>query len=263
MSTFRGCCVRLPDFVFLLSPVLSPSLCFSCLRSSLPACLPSGLRCCVRLPSLVFLLSPVLSLSLSPIWSGVLCLPSDAVVYSSCLSACLPCGLRYLVLFVHCLPCCVRLLGLVFLLSPVLSPILFSSWSGMPCPCSGLVSKMSCAICATVWGLRWCNFCLLLFVLVLICLFCFVFKSTFFCFYLSVCLPPSFLLSFFGWLSASLLVLVAGQEWGQPPCVPCSKQPASAKSDTALRAKRRRSMRRFGICDSKWRARSSGSLLFN
>ena len=34
--------------------------------------------------------------------------------------------------------------GLVFLLS--------SSWSGMPCPCSGLVSKMSCAICANVLG---------------------------------------------------------------------------------------------------------------
>ena len=26
------------------------------------------------------------------------------------------------------------------------------------CPCSGFVSKISCEICATVWGLRWCNF---------------------------------------------------------------------------------------------------------
>ena len=30
--------------------------------------------------------------------------------------------------------------------------------AGMPCPCSGFVSKISYVICATVWGLRWCNF---------------------------------------------------------------------------------------------------------
>ena len=29
--------------------------------------------------------------------------------------------------------------------------------AGMPCPCSGFVSKISYVICATVWGLRWCN----------------------------------------------------------------------------------------------------------
>ena len=30
--------------------------------------------------------------------------------------------------------------------------------TGLVCPCSGFVSKKSCEICATVWGLRWCNF---------------------------------------------------------------------------------------------------------
>ena len=29
--------------------------------------------------------------------------------------------------------------------------------AGMPCPCSGFVCKISYLICATVWGLRWCN----------------------------------------------------------------------------------------------------------
>ena len=42
------------------------------------------------------------------------------------------------------LECCVRLCGLAFLLSPVMSLILSSSWFGMPCPCSGLVPKISC-----------------------------------------------------------------------------------------------------------------------
>ena len=36
---------------------------------------PPWLGCCVRLAGLVFLLSPVLSPSLSPIWSGMLCPP--------------------------------------------------------------------------------------------------------------------------------------------------------------------------------------------
>ena len=44
------------------------------------------------------------------------------------------------------------------LLSPVLSPSLSPILAGMPCLCSGLVSKISCAICAAVWGLRWCNY---------------------------------------------------------------------------------------------------------
>ena len=116
----------------MLCPFLWAGLSFSCLRSCLPACLPSGLGCCVRLLGLVFLLSPVLPRSLSPIWSGMLCLPSWCVSQPS--------------------------------LSLVLSPILSSSWSGMPCPCFGLVSKISCAICATVWGL----FC-----------FCFLFFQSF------------------------------------------------------------------------------------
>ena len=44
--------------------------------------------------------------------------------------------------------------GLVFLLSQVLSPILFSSCSGMRCLWSGFVSRILCAVSATVWGLR-------------------------------------------------------------------------------------------------------------
>ena len=78
-----------------------------------------------------------------------MCVPWDAVSASlvfafSCFRSCLP----------PWLGCRVRLPGFVFLLSPSLSPML----AGMPCPCSGLVSKMSYVICATVWGLRWCNF---------------------------------------------------------------------------------------------------------
>ena len=85
----------------------------SCLRSCLPTCLPSWLGCCVRLPGLVFLLSPVLSPNLSPILAGVLRPPSTSLVSSgACLPTCLPFWL------VRCL----RLPGLVFLLSPVLSP---------------------------------------------------------------------------------------------------------------------------------------------
>ena len=82
-------CVRLGWDAVSASLVLS----FSCLRSCLPS--ESGLGCCVRLPDFVFLLSPVLSPSLSPIWSGALCLPSwDAVSASlilsfSCLRSCL------------------------------------------------------------------------------------------------------------------------------------------------------------------------------
>ena len=110
----------LPAFVF----VLSRSLSFIWNAVSAP-------------PGLVFFLSLVLSPSLSPIWSGMLCPPRwsclslvcglvsglvchlgwDAVsallgCLRSCLPACLPSGLG----------CSVRLPGLVFLLSLVLSP---------------------------------------------------------------------------------------------------------------------------------------------
>ena len=162
----------------------SPVVSFSCLRPCLPACLPSGLGCCFRLAGRVFLLSPVLSPSLSPIWSGMLCPPrwsclslvsglvsqlvshlvwdavSAALVLSfsylrSCLPACFPSGLGCCVfraglvfslifglvsqlvshLFFLCgLGCCVGLAGRVFLLSPVLSPSLSPIWSGMLCP---------------------------------------------------------------------------------------------------------------------------------
>ena len=157
-----GCCVRLP----LVLP-------FSCLRS----CLPSWLGCCVRLAGL----SPVLSPSLSPIWSGVLCPPPwsclslvsglvSQLLSLFCLVACLssgmlclpPLGLSFSCLWPclpACLGCCVRLLGS----SP--SPACLRSFvpscfpAGLVCPCSGFVPKISCAICATVWGLRWCNSC--------------------------------------------------------------------------------------------------------
>ena len=154
-----GCCVRLPG---LVSELVSQS-----------ASLFFSLGCCVRLPGLVFVLFPVLSLNLSPslpacssAWDAV----SGSLVL--CLS-CLPVSQLF-----FSLGCCVRLPGLVFVLSPnlspslpacssawdavsgslvlcqVLSPILSSSW----CLWSGLVSRIFCAICATVWGLRWCNF---------------------------------------------------------------------------------------------------------
>ena len=149
-------------------------LSFSCLRSCLRSCLPSWLGCCVRLAGL----SPVLSPSLSPIWSGMLCPPPW-----SCLSrlwSCLPAfvfvlsrSLSFIWDAVSAPPGLVFFLSLVLFpslsgmlcspswlvsqpsLSPFFCPILFSVC--LVCPCSGLVSKISCAICATVWGLRWCN----------------------------------------------------------------------------------------------------------
>ena len=216
-----------PGLVFFLSLVLSPSLspiwsgmlclprwpCLSlvcglvsglvchlgwdaasaslgCLRSCLPACLPSGLGCCVRLAGLVFLLSAVLSALCPPRWavSGLVsqlvshlawdALSASLVLSFSCLWSCLPAfvfvlsrSLSFIWDAVSAPP------GLVFFLSLVLSPMLcLPSWlvsqpsfclrsfvpscfpAGLVCPCSGLVSKISCAICATVWGLRWCNF---------------------------------------------------------------------------------------------------------
>ena len=81
----------------------SARLCFSCLRSCLPCCLPVALGC-----------------FFSFFW---VCLPA-------CLQSCLPVGLGCCVCSASCLPaglgCCVPL-GL----SPSLSPILSSSWSGM------------------------------------------------------------------------------------------------------------------------------------
>ena len=96
----------------------------------------------------IFFLSLVLSPSLSPIWSGMLCPPRwpclslvcglvsglvchlgwDAVSASlGCLRSCLPSGLG----------CCVRLAGLVFLLSAVLSALCPPRWA-----VSGLVSQL-------------------------------------------------------------------------------------------------------------------------
>ena len=136
-----GCCVRLAGLVFLLSLVLSPSLshiwsrmlcpprsCLSLVSGLVSKLVPSGLGCCVRLAGLVFLLSPVLSPSLSHIWSGVLCPPLWSCHLSlSCLRSCLPACL------ISGLGCCVRLAGLVFLLSLVLSPSLSPVSAGMLC----------------------------------------------------------------------------------------------------------------------------------
>ncbi len=70
--------------------------------------------------------------------TGMLCPPRWA-----CLRSCLPSGLG----------CCVRLAGLVFLLSAVLSPVLSAILAGMPCPprwaVSGLVSQL---VSHLVWG---------------------------------------------------------------------------------------------------------------
>ena len=150
-----GCCVRFPGLVFVLfwvlSPNLSPSLpacssardavsgclvlSLSCLRSCLPTCLPVC----------QLVLQPGM---LCPLPWSCLCLVSGLVSQLVSQSASLFFSLGR----------CVRLPGLVFLLSQVLSPILSSSCSGMRRLCSGLVSKILCAICATVWGLRWCIF---------------------------------------------------------------------------------------------------------
>ena len=156
-----GCCVRLAGLVFLLSAVLSPVL----------SAILAGMLCPPRwglvsqlVSHLVWdALSASLVLSFSCLWS---CLPAFVLVLSRSLSfiwdaVSAPPGLVFflsLVLSPACLGCCVRLLGS----SP--SPACLRSCgpscfpAGLVCPCSGLVSKISCAICATVWGLRWCNF---------------------------------------------------------------------------------------------------------
>ena len=113
-----GCCVRLPGLVLLLSPVLSPSLSFSCL----PACLRSGDALVCGL-GLVLLLSP----NLSPIWAGLLRSLVSGLVSQQ----------------VSGLGCCVRLLGLVLFLSPVLSPSFLAFGLVMLCPsCLALISQL-------------------------------------------------------------------------------------------------------------------------
>ena len=113
-------------------------------------------------------LPPVLSPTLSPIWSGMLCPPGwsclslvcglgpglvchlgwDAVSASlgrlrSCLPACLPSGLG----------CSVRLPGLVFLLSLVLSPQLLSLFCLVACLSSGMLCLPPWACLFLVSGL--------------------------------------------------------------------------------------------------------------
>ena len=113
-------------------------------------------------------LPPVLSPTLSPIWSGMLCPPGwsclslvcglvsgllchlgwDAVSASvgrlrSCLPACLPSGLG----------CSVRLPGLVFLLSLVLSPQLLSLFCLVACVSSGMLCLPPLGLSFLVSGL--------------------------------------------------------------------------------------------------------------
>ena len=166
LPSWLGCCVRLPGLVRLslvsglVSQLVSglgccvrvPGLVFSCLRSCLPTCLPSWLGCCVRLPDLVFLLSPVLCPNLSPVWDAA---SASLVLACSCLRSCLP----------TCLPswlgCCVRLSGLVFLLSPVLCPNLSPVCVRLPglafscvrsCLATCLPSWLGCCVRLLVWS---------------------------------------------------------------------------------------------------------------
>ena len=126
-----GCCVRLPGLVFVLSHVLSPNLpTCSSTWDAVSGSLVLSLSC---LPTCL----PVCQLVLQP---GMLC-PAPW----SCL--CLVSGLvsQSASLFFS-LGCCVRVRGLVFLLSSVLASI----WASMLCPplwsClslfSGLVSQL-------------------------------------------------------------------------------------------------------------------------
>ena len=160
-----GCCVRLAGLVFVLSPVLSPVLSAILARWAV-----SGL--------VSQLVSHLVWDALSPPWS---CLSLVYGLVSQllslfCLVACLSSGML-------CLPppwaCLFLVPGLVSqlvshlvwdavfaflarlpaqLVSGLFVPSCFPA--GLVCPCSGLVSKISGAICATVWGLRWCNYAL-------------------------------------------------------------------------------------------------------
>ena len=154
----------LTGLVFLLSAVLSPVL--SAILAGMlcpPRWAVSGLVSQLVSHLVWGALSASLVLSFSCLWS---CLPAFVFVLSRSLSfiwdaVSAPLGLSFSCLW-SCLPaclgCCVRLLG------SSRSPACLRSFvpscfpAGLVCPCSGLVSKISCAICATVWGLRWCNF---------------------------------------------------------------------------------------------------------
>ena len=155
-STSLGCRCSLPNgeqtvycwgsLCFLSVSALAGMLCpprwsclYSCLRSCLPAYLSSGLGCCLSLVSGLF--SQLVS---HLVWDAVF---ASLVLSFSCLWSCLPACL------ISGLGCGVRLAGLVFLLSPVLSPSLSHKshiWSRMLCPprwsclslVSGLVSQL-------------------------------------------------------------------------------------------------------------------------
>ena len=128
---------------FLSVSALTGMVCpprWACLWSCLPPCLPSGLGCSVRLPGLV-----------CGLVSGLVChLGWDAVSASLAVSGLVSQLVSHLVWdavfdFLARLPAQLR----------SFAPSCFPA--GLMCPCSGLVSKISCAICATVWGLRWRN----------------------------------------------------------------------------------------------------------
>ena len=164
LSPWLGCCVRLAGLVspfvshlalsFTLAGVLCPPR-WACLPFvSFWLCLSAWLGCCVRLAGLVSgLVSQFVShLALSFTLAGVLCPPRWA-----CLQICLPVFSPHLFPIWLCLSpwlgCCVRLAGLVFFLSLVLSP----SLSGMLCSPSWLVSQPSlspvfCPILFSSWS---------------------------------------------------------------------------------------------------------------
>ena len=174
-----GCCVRLPGLCLCLVSGLvsqSPSLFFS-------------LGCCVRLPGLVFVLSPVLSPSLPACSSAWDAASGCLVLFLSCLPTCVPvcqlvlqpgmlcpapwsclCFVSGLVsqlvsqspsLFFS-LGCCVRLPGLVFVLSPNLCPSLPACSSAWDAASGSLVLFLSvsglptcvpvCHACSSAWG---------------------------------------------------------------------------------------------------------------
>ena len=170
LPSWLGCRVRLAGLSPVLSPSLSPiwsgMLCpprWSCL--SLVCGLVSGPVCHLGWDTVSASLGCIRS---SPIWSGMLCPPPwsclslvsglvSQLLSLFCLVACLSSGMLCLPplgLSFSCLPaclpsglgCCVRLAGLVFLLSAVLSPALSAILAGMPCPprwaASGLVSQL-------------------------------------------------------------------------------------------------------------------------
>ena len=148
--SWLGCCVRLPGLILVLSPLAFVSqlvsglgccalvLSCSCLRSCLPACLRSGMLCpspcsllsrsgmlCPPPWSCLVLVSRFVS-QLLGLWSG------NAVSVLSCsyLPTCFPSWLG----------CCVRLPGLIL----VLSPLAFVSQLVSGLGCCALVLSCSC-----------------------------------------------------------------------------------------------------------------------